>query len=145
MANEVTIEVRFNPPDLPQRMQRYPRELEREMERTMKQSLAHVQGSVPPYPPASSDSSYIRTGTLGRTIGLGGRAEIYEVKRVGGGYEARLGTNLSYAPFVIGEDQAGQHKGRWWTMKTVAEKARPGVERLFEAMSKRLVLFLGGR
>lgn len=141
MAN---IEVRFTPPDLPQRMKRYPRELEREMERTMKQSLAHLQGSVPPYPPASSSSSYIRTGTLGRTIGLGGRAEIYEVKKVGGGYEARLGTNLSYAPYVIGEDQAAQHAGRWWTMKVVAEKARPGIERLFTAMCNRLASFLGG-
>lgn len=140
------IEVRFTPPDLPQRMMRYPKELEREMEKTMKQSLAHVQGSVPPYPAASPDSSYVRTGTLGRSIGLGGRAEIYEVKKIGGGYEARLGTNLSYAPYVIGpEDQAAQHKGRWWTMKTVAEKARPGIERLFEAMSERLVAFLGGR
>ena len=140
------IEIRFNPPDLVQRMQQYPQKLNQEMERTMKQSLAHVQGSVPPYPPARPDSSYIRTGTLGRSIGLGGKAEIYEVNRIGAGYEARLGTNLSYAPYVIGpNDQATQHKGRWWTMKTVIEKARPGVERLFEGMAKRLASFLEGR
>lgn len=144
MSN-ITIEVKFTPPDLPQRMQKYPKQLEREMEKTMKQSLVHVQGSVPPYPPASADSSYIRTGTLGRSIGLGGRAEIYEVKRIGGGYEARLGTRLSYAPYVIGADQAAQHAGRWWTMKTVASKARPGIERLFKAMSERLAVYLGGK
>ena len=46
------IEVRFNPPDLPQRMKHYPQKLQQEMERTMKESLIHVQGSVPPYPPA---------------------------------------------------------------------------------------------
>ena len=98
------IEVRFNPPDLPQRMKHYPQKLQQEMERTMKESLIHVQGSVPPYPPARPTSRYIRTGTLGRSIGLGGRADIYEVRKIGGGYEARLGTNLSYAPAVIGTE-----------------------------------------
>jgi len=126
-------------------MRKYPSQLAREMERTMKQSLVHVQGSVLPYPPPPPSSSYIRTGTLGRSIGLGGRADIYEVKRIGGGYEARLGTRLEYAPYVIGEQQAGVHSGRWWTMKTVAGKARPGIERLFVAMSKRLARYLDGR
>ena len=141
----VTIEVKFTPSNLAQRMQKYPKELEREMEKTMKQSLVHIQGSVPAYPPPPPGSSYIRTGTLGRSIGIGGRAEIYEVKRIGGGYEARLGTRLSYAPYVIGEDQASMHAGRWWTMKTVASKATPGIERLFRAMSERLVAYLGGK
>ncbi len=138
------IEVRFNPPDLPQRMKHYPQKLQQEMERTMKESLIHVQGSVPPYPPARPTSRYIRTGTLGRSIGLGGRAAIYEVRRVGAGYEAQLGTRLHYAPPVIGaQSQTGFFKGRgWWNMKTVAERAKPGVERLFEAMSRRLVAWL---
>ena len=141
-----TITVTFNPPDFPQRMQQYPKELQREMERTMNQALTHLQGSVPPYPPPPPASRYIRTGTLGRSIGLGGRAEIYEVRKIGGGYEARLGTNLSYAPAVIGtESQQPAFRGRWWTMKTVMEKAKPGIERLFEAMAGRLVGFLEGR
>ena len=66
--------------------------------------------------------------------------------KIGGGYEARLGTNLSYAPAVIGtESQQPAFRGRWWTMKTVMEKAKPGIERLFEAMAGRLVGFLEGR
>lgn len=143
---QIDIEVTFDPPDLPQRMRNYPDKLEREMEQTMKQTLLRVQGSVPQYPSPPSGSSYVRTGTLGRSIGLGGQADIYETRRIGGGYEARLGTRLDYAPYVIGDnEQAWMHKGRWWTLKSVAEKAKPGIERLFEAMSKRLAAFLEGR
>jgi len=140
------IEVRITPPDLIQRMHRYPQQLNQEMERTIKQALAHTQGSVPPYPAPPPGSSYVRTGTLGRTIGLGGRADIYETRRVGAGYEARLGTRLDYAPYVIGpETQAAPHRGRWWTMRTVLEKAMPGIERLYEAAANRMVAFLEGR
>ena len=141
----VDIEVVFTPPDLIQRMHAYPSVLHREMEATMKKALYHTQGSVPPYPPARPESSYIRTGTLGRSIGLGGRADIYEVRRIGAGYEAVLGTRLGYAPYVIGENQAFMHKGRWWTIKTVAEKATPGIMRLFEEMAKRMAAYLEGR
>lgn len=142
------IEITFKPPDLVRRMHRYPDKLREEMERTMNQSLKHVQGSVPGYPPAVPTSSYVRTGTLGRTIGAGGgQADIYEVKGIGAGYEARLGTRLEYAPYVIGpDDQKPLFKARgWWTMRTVLEKAKPGVERLFEAMARRMANYLGGR
>lgn len=146
MANDA-IEVRFNPPDLPRRMQRYPEKMREEMERTANQALAHVQSSVPGYPPARPDSSYVRTGTLGRTLGLGGRAEIYEVQQIGAGFEARLGTRLNYAPPVIGsESQTSFFRARgWWNMRTVVEKARPGVGRLYDALSRRLASWLGGR
>lgn len=141
----MNIDVRFNPPDLIQRFQRYPDKLREELETTMEKALYHTQGSVPPYPPARPESSYVRTGTLGRSIGLGGRADIYEVKRIGSGYEARLGTRLTYAPYVISsERQAWMHQGRWWTMKTVAEKAKPGIIRLFQAMTERLAAYLEG-
>lgn len=141
------ITVTFTPPDLIQRMHRYPEQLKTEMQRTTTAALAHTQGSVPPYPPARPNSSYVRTGTLGRSIGLGGRADIYEVRPLGGaGFEATLGTNLEYAPPVIGDGtQTGFFKSRgWWTMQTVLERARPGIERLYQAMARRMVEFLGG-
>lgn len=141
------IHVKFTPPDLIQRMHRYPDRLKVEMEKTTTQALAHTQGSVPSYPPARPSSSYVRTGTLGRTIGLGGRADIYEVRPLSGaGYEATLGTNVEYAPPVIGDgSQWAFFKARgWWTMMTVLERAKPGIERLYEAMARRMVEFLGG-
>ena len=126
-----SIELRITPPDLVPRMRRYPEKLQSEMERTMKQSLAHLQGSVPEYPAADPSSSYVRTGTLGRSIGLGGRA--------------KFGTRLSYAPYVIDADrQARMHSGRWWTLQSVLGRAQPGIMRLFEAMTRRMVEFLGG-
>lgn len=144
MSND--IEIKFKPPDLIRRMDQYPLRLKEEMEKTMKQSLLHLQGSVPGYPPADPASSYLRTGTLGRSIGLGGQADIYEVRSIGQGYEARLGTRLEYAPYVIGsESQTAVHKARgWFTMRTVLEKAKPGIERLFEAMGRRMVEYLEG-
>lgn len=139
------ITIKFTPPDLIQRMSRYPDRLKDEMEKTTRAALAHTQGSVPQYPPPPPGSSYVRTGTLGRSIGLGGRADVYEVRPIGRGYEATLGTRLSYAPQVIGDGtQERPHRGRWWTVKTIAEKARPGIERLYEAMARRMVAFLGG-
>lgn len=140
-----SIELRITPPDLVPRMRRYPEKLQSEMERTMKQSLAHLQGSVPEYPAADPSSSYVRTGTLGRSIGLGGRADIYQIDAIGGGYEAKFGTRLSYAPYVIDADrQARMHSGRWWTLQSVLGRAQPGIMRLFEAMTRRMVEFLGG-
>lgn len=144
MADE--IEIIFRPPDLIRRMERYPDKLREEMEKTTKAALIHLQGSVPGYPAADPASSYRRTGTLGRSIGLGGQAEIYEVRSIGAGYEAQLGTRLEYAPYVIGsQSQTAVHRARgWWTMRTVLEKAKPGITRLYRKMGKRMVSFLEG-
>lgn len=141
------IDIKLTPPDLIQRMRRYPEKLTEEMETTTRAALLHTQGSVPSYPPARPESSYVRTGTLGRSIGLNGRADIYEVRKIGAGYEARLGTRLEYAPPVIGsESQLPFFKRRgWWTMKIVLDKATPGIVRLYQAMGARMVHFLEGR
>ena len=147
------IEIQVNPPDLFQRMERYPKELDREMGTTMSAALLHVQGSVPPYPPQRTGSSYKRTGTLGRTLGASmdggavGSPDINTIKRLGSGkYEARFGTRLHYAPKVIGaETQEPLFKTLgWWTMRDVKNKAEPGIVKLFNAMADRLVKFLGG-
>ena len=136
--------VTFTPPDLPQRMARYPDLLAAETERTMTAALSHTQGSVPAYPPAPVGSRYVRTGTLGRSIGLGGQADIYTVEKIGSSYVATLGTRLAYAPRVIGEGQEPPWSGYWWKLSSVLKKAEPGITRLFEAMGRRLVARLGG-
>lgn len=136
------VTIRFIPADLIQRFERYPQKLDEEMERATKAALAHVQGSVPPYPPAPPNSSYVRTGTLGRSIGLGGQAEIYTVEKMGGGWQAQLGTRLEYAPTVIGESQGPAFSGRWWKLSDALNKARPGIERIYAAMARRLVDWL---
>lgn len=147
------IEIVMNPPDLLQRMARYPKELDREMNKTTEAAVMHVWGSVPPYVAKGANVTYVRTGGLGRGLGVsmgGGKAgspDIKTVKRLGQGkYEGRFGTRLYYAPHVIGTLTQARHiaKRGWWTMKTIKDKAQVGIQRLFDKMAGRMVKFLGG-
>ena len=142
------IEIRINPPDLFNRMAKYPDKLKEEMRGTMNQALLHVQGSIPAYPPQNPNSTYARTLTLGRTIGLSGKPDVKTIKTSSKGVEGRIGTRLYYAPFVIG-DQTQSKKVKqsadWWTISTIVERATPGVIKLFDAMSERLVKWLAGK
>ena len=144
-----TLEIRFNPPDLLQRMSKYPKQLDKEMGGTMDKALGHVTASVPPYPPQNPSSKYVRTGTLGRTIGLGGTPDVRDIKRMGQGkYEGKLGTRLYYAQYVIGDQTQAAHVKRsanWWTMAVVAKRAQPGITKLFNAMAERMAKWLDGR
>ena len=104
------------------------------MQLTMNASLDTLQESVPPYPPRPQESTYIRTGTLGRSLGASGAKP--DIKKVTGTVktiQGAFGTRINYAPYVISDDkQAYMHRGRWWTMQTVADKARDKIERLWQ-------------
>ena len=135
-----------------QRMSAYPEKLRKVMKTGMDASLAILHESVPPYPEPPADSTYRRTGTLGRSIGVSfegseiGKPSIYETKQVGSGYEGRFGTNLEYAPYVIGDGtQAQVHSGRWWTLKTVAEKAKAKLTKLWNGIGAQMARFLEGK
>lgn len=149
MPDNNAVEIRFNPPDLLDRFGRYPQKLNQEMRETMDKALAHVQDSVPPYPAQGADINYVRTYTLGKTIGSGGgQAEIREIKTIGKGVEGKLGTRLYYAPYVIGDPQARniqRSSSNWWTITQVARKAEAGVVKLFNGMGDRLAKWLDGR
>jgi hypothetical protein len=113
-------------------------------------SLLVLHENVPPYPTAKPDSTYTRTGTLGRTLGSsfgggasGGKPDIYEVRQQGSDVIGEFGTRLVYAPYVIGEqEQAAQHRGRWWTIKTIAERAQAKIERVFQIAAEELAKWL---
>ena len=147
------IEIRMNPPDLLQRMAKYPKQLDKEMGQTMDDAIKYVWVSVPAYPPKSPNSRYVRTGTLGRSLGSSGQGgrmgnpDIKQTRRIGQGkYEGRFGTRLHYAPKVIGANTQLPlfKKLGWFTMKTIQDKATKGVVMLFEKMAQRMVKFLGG-
>ena len=77
------------------------------------------------YPPKPPDSTYRRTGTLGKSwtksVMRGGRE---------GGWLAQIGTRLGYAPYVQDElRQAKVHQGRWQTVQSVAKDRRDEVVR----------------
>jgi len=132
------IEIIYNPPDLLQRMRRYPKKLDSELEEAMDKSLAEVWAKVPQYPPEPPGSSYVRTLTLGRSLGTGGTGgatsgspDIKDVKRIGeGNYEGRFGTRLYYAQYVIGSQTQAKHMTQ--------------IRRIFDKMAEKLVDFLGG-
>lgn len=133
------------------RMRAYPRQFDIAVNRTLEASLYALQEAVPPYPPQPSASRYVRTGMLGRSLGVGmqggrvSRSEIWQVRKAGGGYEARFGTALAYAPHVIGRYQTGFMSQYWWRLEQVPGKAFNKIKQLFEGMARTLASFLGGR
>jgi hypothetical protein len=107
---------------------------------------------VPPYPPPPPNSTYERTGLLGRSLGVSegghkmGQPGILRIKRMGGNvHSATFGTNLKYAPDVIGESQKAQFTGRWWTLGAVARTAEDEIIRLFEIMAEQLAAWLNDK
>jgi len=127
-----------------------PQRFKAAMFKTTEGSLLVLHENVPPYPEANPDSTYIRTGTLGRSLGSsfgggasGGEPDIYTVKQMGSEVVGEFGTRLEYAPYVIGEnEQAAQHRGRWWTIGTIARNAQAKIERLFQIAAEELAKWL---
>lgn len=137
--------------ELIDRMKAFPLELARVGALAMSASLNVLWENVPPYPPPPDGSRYVRTGTLGKSLGSspsggasGGSPSIYKVQKLGdGGFEGTFGTNLSYAEHVISDtNQAAVHAGRWWTIKTIAEKAAAKIESVWQAVAVKLAAFL---
>ena len=133
-----------------ERMAAFPVQSAQVVEKTMEASLLTLWESVPAYPAYSSD--YVRTGTLGRSLGSGpqggnsgGTPDIYEVRQAGGFTEGTFGTRLSYAPFVIGEYEQAEHMQHWWTMGDVLTKATDKINALWEAAADELAKWLDGK
>lgn len=132
------------------KMTRFPVELAKSVAVTMAASLNTLWEKVPPYPQQDATSNYRRTGTLGRSLGSsqsggasGGNPSVYKIRQLGeGNYEGEFGTNLGYAHFVIGENQAGMHSSNWWNIKTIAERAADKIEKLWQTLGEKLAAFL---
>ena len=131
-------------------MTAYPAELVKTMSVGMSASLNIFWENVPPYPPARPESTYDRTGTLGKSLGSDqqggatGQPSVYRIHQLGGGnFEGTFGTNLDYAPYVIGDTtQAEVHKGVWWQMQNVAARSTEKITRLWNDIGEKLAKFL---
>lgn len=135
-----------------QRMQKFPDKLSKVLETGMKASLLALWEKVPPYPNPPQDSTYRRTGTLGRTLGSsegGGKGSatpsIYETRKLGNGMEGKFGTNLDYAPYVIGEQSQARHMRHWWKTSKIAKDAKSKIEQVWKGIAKSLADFLDGK
>jgi hypothetical protein len=133
-----------------QRMQKYPEKLKEGLTAALDAALLILWENVPPYPPPPEGSTYRRTGTLGKTLGTSdgggqsGKPDIYTVKPLGSAnFEAHFGTNLDYAPYVIGDKtQAWMHKGRWWIMRDVATAAKTKITNVFRMLGETMKKWL---
>ena len=136
--------------ELTRRFRAFPGRLRKAMGVTMLAAITTLHENVPPYPAPPASSTYRRTGTLGRTLGVSqggqtsGKPDIFQVRTMGSGsLEGIFGTNLKYAPFVIGErSQAKAHKGRWWSIATIAKNASAKILRHFEQLADNMARFL---
>jgi hypothetical protein len=93
----------------------------------MEDAVMFLHGQLPEYPAALPESRYTRTATLGRKWTT---TVVDEQTSVVG----LLGTNVPYAPWVVGPDypgliingkqkfQAKVHVDRWWQFLDVVEK-----------------------
>jgi hypothetical protein len=94
-----------------------------------------IKNELQVYPPPPPNSSYRRTGTLGRT---------WHVKRQGS--NAVVGNPTPYAPYVQSESQqAWMHEGRWQTDKDVIQDVeRSGaIERIARRVISRILRMTG--
>lgn len=146
------VELQFTPRDLMQRMARYPKKLDAVLKETNKASLLTLWEKVLPYP-RRPNSSYRRTGTLGRSLGVSmsggqlGQPDILKQKKLGTtGYEGAFGSNLSYAGDVIGtQTQKPIHQGIWWTISSVLKRAQAKIVSLHNIAAEEMAAFLDGR
>lgn len=134
-------------------MRAFPTQFNNAMQNTMTRFLLIIWSKVPGYPTQQpTRSGYVRTGTLGRTLGAGSAqgADIYEVKQQGDFWSARFGTRLGYARYVIGDEsseQSDEMKRRgWWTLpQTVLEAALPEIEKTWKITIDEIGKFLEGK
>lgn len=116
-------------------------ELKKELTDTTQKALHYVHSQVPPYPAPPVGSKYIRK----MAAGIGGSINT-KVKTMDGEIAGVIGSHMSYSPWVISSEevdgigpQARIHKGRWWTLQKVVEKARKTVVDFYDKMVKRLI------
>lgn len=138
--------------ELIQLMRFFPKKLKEISRVGMQASLLVLWENVPSYPPPPTDSTYRRTGTLGRTLGSsaaggkgGGQPDVYTVKTLGNNdVEGRFGTNLSYAEYVIGDNQS-RRMAHWWRLTSIIPKAQPKIIKVWEGIAEAMKAFLNSK
>ena len=147
----ISIEVEGLEP-IRQRFAQFPKVYKGYEKKALETSLLTIWQNVPGYPQAKPGGWYVRTGLLGRSMGVtmegtkSGPPDIYEVKQGSGHSEAAFGSNVYYAPDVIGEKQDPFFAGRgWWNIEKVANLAKGKITKVWQAMADELAAYLDGR
>jgi len=134
------------------KMQAFPVELAKTVSIGIAASLNVFWEKVPPYPRKPAGSRYKRKGSagLGGSLGSGetGGAKglepsVYSVRKLGeGNMEGKFGTNLDYAPYVIGDTTQARQNLHWWQMLDIAIKSQGKVKEIWNGIMKKMVAFL---
>jgi hypothetical protein len=118
----------------------------------MQSTLIAVNEGIPAYPPEPATSTYDRQGTLAKTLGStmeGGKGDnppdIYEVKALGTVFEGHFGSNLEYAPYVVGDDTQAAHMRHWWVLSKAVERALDKITKAWQIIADNMVKFVEGR
>jgi hypothetical protein len=118
---------------LSNKMGRIAREMDSEIRKATDKAMKYAWSQVPPYPAKPPNSTYTRTERLGKSM-------YTEVRPFGQETVGVIGNNTEYAPYVIDENrQSAAHRGRWWTLQGVVEKAWPGMVEMFRESIRRLL------
>lgn len=151
MTKPYTIHVEGLGP-LIKRMDAFPKTLDKEMSATMDNALSVFEEKVPDYPPIPAGSTYRREFALQKSLTKGGSMNVMKAEKLSNMHQGTFGSNLSYAPYVIGplsgkkgERQAWMHKNWWWTIEVIAQRSIGKITELFQTLADRLAKFLGGQ
>lgn len=133
MANEAIIVLGI--PEVAGALERYPEVAGPEWQAASDASLLGLIPEVADYPSAPANSSYRRTGTLGR-LWTSARPEW---RPMANGFEGSIGNATPYGHWVQGEDQARRMGAIGWVK---AEKrlqdAKSRIEDIFRAAARRI-------
>lgn len=111
-----------------------------ELEFKGNQIVEHLKDSVPTYPPPPPNSTYQRTGRLGRGFRT-------DVKPLQHGVKMILSNVVVYSPYVISSErtksgagpQARIHRGRWYTLQGHVLKNVDYIKKEFQALIRRML------
>ena len=111
-------------------LENMPERLDRAMQRAMTDSTVLLLREMKTYPAPPADSTYRRTGTLGKS---------WSRKVEGRGYDITgiVGSNGAMAPYnryvQDTEFQASIHQDRWVTIQEAAERHEGAIQSFFES------------
>jgi hypothetical protein len=110
-----------------------------QLEQAMEQALMVLQGEAADYPAAPQDTTYRRTGTLGRR--WVGAARVIQAEGSGAGLVGRVGNITAYAGLVQGpNDQLAVHKAHGWrTTKDIVRDNQEAIMGLLERAGGHIV------
>lgn len=109
----------------------------------IEQALMLLQGDAADYPPQPADSTYRRTGTLGR-LWVGAR-RVVQTGGSGAFVVGRVGNATPYGPYVQSPDEQAQvHQGVWRDTDQIVQDNEAGVAMILEQAGGAIVEQVAG-